>query len=446
MCLLIAGPSNTIRNTLLNTEGLLHDIFDSNSDGVGAMYTTSKNKLRTPKVLPKNLGECIAFIRQLPDDDRNLALHFRMRTHGDTNLENCHPYTVLDDKIAMMHNGVLQHGNKADTSKSDTWHYINNTVRPVLAEAPKLFVNTAWMRLVEEDIGSGNRFAIMDHTGDLAILNKHTGLMVNDTMWFSNTYAWSPELLIPGYRKPAAFYPTKWGRGCMVDDDEGFAWPVAGAKSMLPASPKPRNKSEAPAAANSEGVVGGTMNETLVDEVWEAVRYADTALMADLLEQAPFTVLNILLAHDQFDPASSYKNSPEEYSELDKEIIEDLVAGRVVALRATVNRDAAHAERVAEAICWYGDWVGKSTNAKGESADPVLPGVDTVQMLERIGAALDAENEASLSRATKDTVAAHAASEIVDEVEEERERLARQDDLRRELAVAMSAGDITCAH
>lgn len=338
MCLLITGKSNAIRATLLNTAGLMYDIFKSNEDGIGAMYVTSKNKLRTPKVLPKTLGECIAFISQLPDDDRSLALHWRMRTHGNVDLENCHPYPVVDGRIAMMHNGVLSQGNAADKTKSDTWHYINDVVRPMLAEAPTMFRNKAWMNLVEDDIGNGNRFAIMDHTGELVVLNKHTGI-THDGVWFSNTYAWSPELLIPGYKTKVSYGKGSWARNIALEYDK---------------------EDEADASFNLDA-----------DDVWSAVQMGDANLMEEFLLEMPYTVIKALTSECEFVPS----HADEVLSANDEAVVKLLADGATADIFKLMYPDGilegandAAVARIAEAICWYGNWVGKAIEKKGDTS------------------------------------------------------------------------------
>lgn len=354
MCLLISGKSNEIRATLLNTEGLLYDIYSSNSDGVGAMYVTSKRKLRTPKVLPRTLGECMAFIRQLPDDDRNLALHFRMKTHGHIDLTNCHPYDVIPGQIALMHNGILSQGNKADPSKSDTWHYIKDVVRPMLAEAPKMFLNRAWLNLIEEDISTSNRFAIMDSEGDLVILNKETGIE-HAGLWFSNTYAWSPELLIPGYKKTYKF-PKHWSQW---DDDTyyGGRW-HGGNVVALGSNPV--------GAADEED--DELPDEAFSDLVWEVMASNDTAELADLLVDYPLRTLTAVMDECYFSPSTAGY----EPNKTEQELLDMLVKGDPVPLAWKIDRSgtATIGKVVAEMMCWYGDWYGKPINADEDKPTP----------------------------------------------------------------------------
>ena len=62
MCLIITGKSAKIRSTLLETNGLISDIYSSNPDGIGIMYSTTKG-LKVVKVLPKSLADATAFIK-----------------------------------------------------------------------------------------------------------------------------------------------------------------------------------------------------------------------------------------------------------------------------------------------------------------------------------------------------------------------------------------------
>lgn len=350
MCLIIVGKSNQVRNTLLNTPELAEDIYLSNSDGIGAMYTTAKGRLRLPKIVPQDLKQFVGFIKQLPQDDRNIAIHARYKTHGDIDLENCHPYVVLPGRVAMMHNGVLDHGNKADPSKSDTWHYIQNYVRPMLEENPKLFMNKGWQSLVSRDITGSNRFVLMDDKGDMVILNRHTGIE-HEGLWFSNTYAWSPELLIPGYKKPApkGRMPLGWGGyGAWDYDDYNYGF-------------------------DSYEPTGSDLDEDDDDLDWEsmvmeAVGTFDPDELTDLLLDKPNTTLRCLFKECEFicsvDPETGL-------SEQDRYYVKLLETEDVPELAAKILFSDANARKIAEIACWYGEWFGKSIDKK-EPQEPVL--------------------------------------------------------------------------
>jgi hypothetical protein len=189
MCLLITQNS---QSPALTNEWL-EDFFDYNSDGVGVMRSDN-GSLVIEKILPKSAKDFIKFYRE-HIEGKACAFHLRMRTHGATDLENCHPYEVLNSKdhgvdLWLMHNGILHTDNKADTTKSDTWHYIRDYLRPMLAGNPDFAFSEAFNELISEHIGASNKFVLMDNDGRMATINKDAGVYWGG-LWLSNTYAWS---------------------------------------------------------------------------------------------------------------------------------------------------------------------------------------------------------------------------------------------------------------
>jgi hypothetical protein len=188
MCLIIHKPAGFVFH-----ETWLRDFYTRNRDGYGFMYSEG-GKL----YIHKSLGDVERFVAAFKlRMDKELLVHLRMRTHGDIDLENCHPYETLTPveggplgAVWMMHNGVLSHGNTADRTKSDTWHYIRNTMQPLLRRDPMLLLEPEFQRLVKADIGSGNKFTFMTSRGDVVIINREAGSMYEQA-WMSNSYAWN---------------------------------------------------------------------------------------------------------------------------------------------------------------------------------------------------------------------------------------------------------------
>lgn len=197
MCLLLVQPKG---HTFSNE--WLQDFYASNADGIGVMYVED-GELHVYKTVPQTFDDARKFYRKYADR-KACAVHWRMRTHGDTDLTNCHPYQVFnheEDGIDMwlMHNGVLHTGNAADVSKSDTWHYIKNVIRPALAGRPHEFMSEWFRTLVEDHIGTSNKFVMLDSHGNMEVFNESSGVQWND-VWMSNTYAWSAAKAGFGYK------------------------------------------------------------------------------------------------------------------------------------------------------------------------------------------------------------------------------------------------------
>jgi len=189
MCLLVTQTNNSPALS----DAWLEDFYSYNSDGVGVMYSLD-NRLVVEKILPKNAEDFVHFYRN-HIEGKNCAFHLRMRTHGDTDLTNCHPYEVLNQQehgtdLWLMHNGILATGNAGDTSKSDTWHYIRDYLRPMLATNPAFAFTPAFRHLIGSHIGSGNKFVLMDNHGNMSTVNQKAGVYWAG-LWLSNEYAWT---------------------------------------------------------------------------------------------------------------------------------------------------------------------------------------------------------------------------------------------------------------
>lgn len=211
MCLLFQKPAH-----ISFDDDQLADMYSSNRDGYGVMYAEG-GYLYTQKGIG-SVQDWIKFFRK--HEHRMACFHLRMRTHGDIDLTNTHPYPVWgfekgqEDKtpVAMMHNGILSTGNSKDPSKSDTWHYIRNWIRPLSEFDQRVLFTPQMGKLLEDHIGSSNKFAIMDALGNCQIVNRSAGIEWNE-VWFSNTYAWSSrsEKLYPGIMKSHKTGYTTYG-------------------------------------------------------------------------------------------------------------------------------------------------------------------------------------------------------------------------------------------
>jgi predicted glutamine amidotransferase len=189
MCLLI---TQTKTSPILSDEWL-KDFFSYNSDGVGVMRSEN-NELIVEKILPKSAAEFISFY-QAHIAGNDCAFHLRMKTHGHIDLSNCHPYMVLNQAehgrdLWLMHNGILHTGNSADISMSDTFHYINDYLKPMIAKNPDFVFTTQFAELIGDHIGASNKFVLMDNLGNQQIVNQSEGYYWAG-LWLSNTYAWT---------------------------------------------------------------------------------------------------------------------------------------------------------------------------------------------------------------------------------------------------------------
>lgn len=182
MCLLIHQTAGQVF-----TNEQLDDFYLRNPDGFGAIVKQPDGVKVFKKV--GSLAE-IQDLYKLEVASYEAVIHFRMKTHGDIDLFNCHPYQVTES-LYMAHNGILSTGNAADQSKSDTWHYIENYLKPLLTKHPDLLHEPAFQKMLGSHIGASNKFAFMNGNGSVVIINKFAGVE-HFNSWLSNTYAWTP--------------------------------------------------------------------------------------------------------------------------------------------------------------------------------------------------------------------------------------------------------------
>lgn len=122
----------------------------------------------------------------------------------------------------MVHNGVLQ-GVKSDKKQmSDTWHFIRDTLKPLLAANVDLLRSPAFIALLKDRIGGSNKLVFLDNLGRTTVVNEAAYHDFSGAR-LSNTYAWSshskhntefPEDLIKSYvRSSRGYQPyqsSKW--------------------------------------------------------------------------------------------------------------------------------------------------------------------------------------------------------------------------------------------
>jgi glutamine amidotransferase len=164
----------------------LDNALEHNADGWGIMASDGK-RLHIVRGLASK-----GFHKRLPSFDAcEVFIHFRYATHGKADIGNCHPFTILDGEYAVMHNGVIPIDCSSNPARSDTWHYCERILTPMLAENSGDFTNPEFAKLIGEHVGITNKLTILRHDGASIIVNADQGETI-DGMWFSNLYSLYP--------------------------------------------------------------------------------------------------------------------------------------------------------------------------------------------------------------------------------------------------------------
>lgn len=180
MCIAIYKPEEIVidRETL-------ERCYNSNPDGAGYMF--HKNDQLYVK---KGFFDFNSFWKSYKrDQKKECVIHFRIKTHGKINKDNCHPYLV-NDKFAFVHNGVIS--GYSDLNKSDTWLFNEDVIQPFVNKWGNLgLFEDPIKKLIESRIGY-SKLIFMDNEGNTKIFNEDKGYW-DEGVWYSNT----------SYKKPA---------------------------------------------------------------------------------------------------------------------------------------------------------------------------------------------------------------------------------------------------
>jgi hypothetical protein len=245
MCVAIVKPRNKgIKKRHLKA------CYDGNPHGCGFAYA-HKGTVEIVKGV-WNWEEFWAKYKEL--SHHSLLIHFRWATSGDKDDDNCHPWTMQQGKYALIHNGVLSI-KRSYKSLSDTGNWVKLVMEPMLASGVP-FNDPAFVFLVEEAIGSFNKFAVMDGKGQVCIYNEQQGEW-HRGVWFSND----------GYKTPKV---RTVSQGLY-----GGAWHYGGTETPMgyktTASPATGASLEAWRKTNVEPTLPWREREEFLDAVQEAM-------------------------------------------------------------------------------------------------------------------------------------------------------------------------------
>lgn len=171
MCIAILKPKDkTISKEILEA------CHSRNKDGIGFAYVNNG------KVIIKKFMDFDKFYKEYLDVEgiSNMLIHFRIATHGNVEVNNCHPFK-LNDRMALIHNGIISgYGSKTD-NKVDTQDFIDKVIGKI---SYKMWKNPSYRELVGDAIGY-SKFCILDNQDNYYIINEKKGSWV-DGIWYSN--------------------------------------------------------------------------------------------------------------------------------------------------------------------------------------------------------------------------------------------------------------------
>ena len=197
MCIAIL---NTTGNLSLKTFKIC---WDANPDGAGLTYYDGDSiqilkEMKNVKVFHEKY---LAIRKQFPTID--IAIHFRIATHGKVNITNCHPFKV-NRKTAFIHNGMITHFEK-NTEFSDTYLFNES----ILKQLPANFItNTAILEMLGNYIDYSKLVIISGENA--VIVNEHLGKWDGGN-WYSNSSYKPYKEITPTKNSQYKYSYKDWG-------------------------------------------------------------------------------------------------------------------------------------------------------------------------------------------------------------------------------------------
>lgn len=146
--------------------------------------------------------------------DKELMIHLRYTTVGDTNLRNSHPFPILEKKtdgvdLRMAHNGTLsKFRTRASKGESDTRCFVREFVRPLFKRLVRGYDTTDILNdkfvkeLLEDQLTKSSVLTFLDSEGNSLICNPTgNGGKEEEGWYYSNTYSFNKDHRFP--KKPA---------------------------------------------------------------------------------------------------------------------------------------------------------------------------------------------------------------------------------------------------
>jgi hypothetical protein len=208
------------------TEQELANSWNNNPDGAGISFFDSSCEIVIEKTM--NRSEFVdLYNKAVKQHGRHseMAVHFRIATHGGVNITNCHPFHTPDKSMSVIHNGIIPvlFDSKKDP-RSDTRVFVEEII-PML---PANWIdNEQLFNMVEEYIGN-SKLVVLSHTSESSayIVNEDMGHWSDDKkIWFSNkSYCSIPKGIVTykgsAWQSPQLIEEQALPK-CMLCDENG---------------------------------------------------------------------------------------------------------------------------------------------------------------------------------------------------------------------------------
>ena len=222
MCIAIMKSENKKIN-----KATLKRCYDANPDGAGFMYAENKEL-----TVQKGYFTFKDFYKEYkPHENKQVLLHFRIKTHGPIDKDNCHPFLV-NTGLGFIHNGIIS--GYGDNKESDTIQFNNSILKKIVAKhGNNSLFDDPMVELIENVIGY-SKLVFLDRHGNYKIMNESKGSW-NDGVWYSNSSWKKPEPIkyIPSFSRSVKNYPPAKSAGDWVQVSDDYTYGIGDRTVIL---------------------------------------------------------------------------------------------------------------------------------------------------------------------------------------------------------------------
>lgn len=220
------------------SEETIENMWYSNPDGAGIMYTDGSNRVTIDKgymTLKEFTARLEALRTEIDVDKEAVVFHFRIGTSGGNVAQNTHPFPISNrvkdlrslrtrTKIGIAHNGII-HIKRPIDSISDTMEYIRSKLYPIYTRKHWFFKDKEMLDKIERQITS--KMVFLEPSREVQLVGHF--ITEKDGMIYSNTSYEDYSKYLSRYYKPrvSGYYGTCYDYdyskyGAWDDEDGGY--------------------------------------------------------------------------------------------------------------------------------------------------------------------------------------------------------------------------------
>lgn len=166
------------------TEKQIRNMFTRNGDGFGITPLDGKTRNTFKVGNPRDVDEVLELWAR--HKDAPYTAHLRLKTHGEIDEINCHPYALFGNDTWLYHNGILNVVPEVDRKMSDTWHLVEYFLRPIGRRLFKYLEDPNFKLSLGKMIGATNKLVFVSPNA-VHIVNEGSGKWrADNNLWLSN--------------------------------------------------------------------------------------------------------------------------------------------------------------------------------------------------------------------------------------------------------------------